>query len=428
VRRGDIMVLLLPVILVVCSHSRWWCSGFFVISSRRQNPSRCFVRGGGFGTSSSSPKKTTKRARTTKQNGGGILDEMMLIASDDVEERQLDRFGLPRHPTEESVFPPLSSDIVRVPIVDDGVFDRTRILEATYYRYLGVNLDAFDDTGHSTFHHHNNDDDAATTTDDVGGDHEKSNDDDNIWSLRMRHVDPPIFTIDNFLSSNECDHLSSLINDDDDDDDDNNNDKLVERMSSPTFSSPATSISKRTSTTWFCRYTAVSAFLAKVRHLLPPSVNINQMEEPQIVRYEVGQEFTFHYDTIPGNICNTNGGQRIATIIVYLNDVRNGCGGGTIFRDLYMDQSQQQKQQQQQQLTITPKKGTAVLFYPAYCNTGKSDIRTLHGGEVVTNGGEKRIIQLWIHEREYEAGIPFNNCQADAIDLVDAQSKQLGLY
>jgi prolyl 4-hydroxylase len=148
-----------------------------------------------------------------------------------------------------------------------------------------------------------------------------------------------------------------------------------------------------------------------------------QMEEPQIVRYEVGQEFTFHYDTIPGDIRNNaNGGQRIATIIVYLNDVENGCGGGTIFRDLYMDQSQQQ------QLTITPKKGTAVLFYPAYCNTGKYDIRTLHGGEVVTNGGEKRIIQLWIHEREYKAGIPFNNCQADAIDLVDAQSKQLGLY
>ena len=146
------------------------------------------------------------------------------------------------------------------------------------------------------------------------------------------------------------------------------------------------------------------------------------MEEPQIVRYEVGQEFTFHYDTMPGDICNTNGGQRIATIIVYLNDVKDGCGGGTIFRDLYMDRSRRRK------LTITPKKGTAVLFYPAYSDTGKCDIRTLHGGEVVTNGGEKRIIQLWIHEREYKAGIPFDNCQADAIDLVDAQSKRLGLY
>jgi len=86
------------------------------------------------------------------------------------------------------------------------------------------------------------------------------------------------------------------------------------------------------------------------------------------------------------------------TIIIYLNDVQSGCGGGTIFRDLIMD-----NQPQRQQLTITPKKGTAVLFYPAYCNTGKSDIQTLHGGEVVTNGGEKRFIQLWTHEREYKA-------------------------
>lgn len=328
----------------------------------------------------------------------------MMIRSNDTKE-QLDRFGLPRHPTEESVFPPLSSDIVRVPIVDSR-FNRSQILEATNYRYLGVNLDAFNDTGHSIHHNSNND----NTSNDLDDDESNKN----IWSLQMRHVDPPIFTIDNFLSLNECDYLSSLINEDD------NNDK-VERMPSPTFSSPTTSISKRTSTTWFCRYTAVPTFLAKVKHLLPPSVTIKQMEEPQIVRYEVGQEFTFHYDTIPTNVCNANGGQRIATIIIYLNDVQRGCGGGTIFRDLIMD-----NQPQRQQLTITPKKGTAVLFYPAYCNTGKSDIRTLHGGEVVTNGGEKRIIQLWIHEREYKASIPFNNCQVDAINLFDAEFKRLG--
>ena len=76
----------------------------------------------------------------------------------------------------------------------------------------------------------------TTTTDDVGDDDD--DDKNNIWSLQMRHVDPPIFTIDNFLSSNECDYLSSLINDDDNNND--SNDKQVKRMSSPTFSSPTT--------------------------------------------------------------------------------------------------------------------------------------------------------------------------------------------
>lgn len=398
-----VLLLLLVVILVVHSHSRRRCGGSFVISPRRQNPSssRRSARSGGFGAPSS-PKEGARTRR-----GGGILDENDRGRRDD----RIDS-ARPAVPTEEGVFPPLSSDVVRAPVVDDGGFDRARMSEATDRRCLGVNLDAFDDAGRSTFRRRDDDD--------VGGDRE-GGDDDNVWSLRMRHVDPPIFTIDNFLSSNECDRLSSLIINDDDDDDD----KRVERMPSPTFSSPTTtSISKRTSTTWFCRYTAVTTFLAKVGHLLPPnSVTIYQMEEPQIVRYEVGQEFTFHYDTMPGDICNTNGGQRIATIIVYLNDVKDGCGGGTIFRDLCMDRSRRRRQ-----LTITPKKGTAVLFYPAYRDTGKCDIRTLHGGEVVTNGGEKRIIQLWIHEREYKAGIPFDNCQADAIDLVDAQSKRLGLY
>ena len=60
-----------------------------------------------------------------------------------------------------------------------------------------MNLDAFNDTGHSTFHHNNNHN--TTTTDDVGDDDD--DDKNNIWSLQMRHVDPPIFTIDNFLTS-----------------------------------------------------------------------------------------------------------------------------------------------------------------------------------------------------------------------------------
>jgi hypothetical protein len=158
----------------------------------------------------------------------------MLIMSNDTKE-QLDRLGLPRHPTEESVFPPLS---FRVPIVDNSRFNRSQILEATNKsRYLGVNLDAFNVTGHSKFPHHNIIIITPPPMTDDDGDHEKSND-DSIWSLQMRHVDPPIFTIDNFLSSNECDYLSSLINDDDNNND--SNDKQVKRMSSPTFSSSTT--------------------------------------------------------------------------------------------------------------------------------------------------------------------------------------------
>jgi hypothetical protein len=159
----------------------------------------------------------------------------------------LDRFGLPQHPTEESVFPPLSSDVVRVPIIisdssssssNNGLFNRSQILEATKSRYLGVNLHAFNDTGHSTFHHHShqhycyNDTSNSITVDDDDDDEEEdaNNDINNIWSLQMRHVDPPIFTIDNFLSSVECDYLSSLL-----DDEDANNDNTLYVVDPPIF-------------------------------------------------------------------------------------------------------------------------------------------------------------------------------------------------
>ena len=86
-----------------------------------------------------------------------------------------------------------------------------------------MNLHAFNDTGHSTFHHHShqhycyNDTSNSITVDDDDDDEEEdaNNDINNIWSLQMRHVDPPIFTIDNFLSSVECDYLSSLLDDED---------------------------------------------------------------------------------------------------------------------------------------------------------------------------------------------------------------------
>jgi len=57
------------------------------------------------------------KTKSARKHEIGILDEMMLIMSNDTKDQldQLDRFGLPRHPTEESVFSPLSSDIVHCP-------------------------------------------------------------------------------------------------------------------------------------------------------------------------------------------------------------------------------------------------------------------------------------------------------------------------
>jgi prolyl 4-hydroxylase len=161
------------------------------------------------------------------------------------------------------------------------------------------------------------------------------------------------------------------------------------------------------------------------------------MEEPQIVRYRTGEEFSWHYDEIPSAQLS-NGGQRLATLLVYLNDLEEDRGGGTVFRDLTAlndsinekgsgsgkDRSKgKTRKSNANQLTVRPTTGTALLFFPSY-KDGTPDSRTLHKGEVALDN--KMIAQLWVHEREYQAGVPEGNVQLDARDGVEQVAKRLG--
>ena len=92
----------------------------------------------------------------------------------------------------------------------------------------------------------------------------------------MLHKSPPVFQIDNFFTEEECNLYKSMV-----ENDNNKEEQKVMQITSPKFSSH--SISRRTSTTWFCRYDAVPTLLAKAQQLLS-SVDISQFEEPQIVR------------------------------------------------------------------------------------------------------------------------------------------------
>ncbi|HEX5125720.1 MAG TPA: 2OG-Fe(II) oxygenase [Rhodocyclaceae bacterium] len=108
----------------------------------------------------------------------------------------------------------------------------------------------------------------------------------------------------------------------------------------------------------------------------------------QILRYGVGGEYRPHFDYFPpvdtGSAAHiANGGQRVSTLIMYLNDV--AAGGETIFPDA--------------SISVVPKKGAAVYF--RYCNTqGQIDPRTLHGGNPVLEG-EKWIMTKWMRQRKY---------------------------
>ena len=370
----------LPLLFVVAS-SCVTTVGSFPITHLHQ-PRVRIALSAGFGASSTS-RKTVKKTKNKKKKGLVSALGGEIHSKKDSRTPQLDRFGLPP-PTEESVFPALDDSVLRTPLPRrQAAFNRTLVERATR-DHLGVDLENFDDEGLSVHRG------------------------EGTWKLNLLHCDPPVFSIDNFFTSEECHEYMEMTSGDGSDD--------AVQVISPTFS--AASISRRTSTTWFCRYKGVPTLLAKAQRLL--NVTMSQMEEPQLVRYRTGEEFSWHYDEIPKQQL-ANGGQRLATLLVYLNEMDEGMGGGTIFRDL--QESRAKGRRKAKMLSVRPQAGKALLFFPAF-KDGRPDVRTLHKGEVASE--TKKIAQLWVHEGVYKASVPDQNRQEDADELVMQANERLG--
>jgi len=115
---------------------------------------------------------------------------------------------------------------------------------------------------------------------------------------------------------------------------------------------------------------------------------VERGEPIQVLHYGPGHEYKPHFDYFdPSDQGNHRvlamGGQRVATLIMYLNDVAGG--GSTVFPDVGLD--------------VLPRRGNAVFF--AYSDDeGRLDPRTLHGGSAV-GAGEKWIATKWLRQRAY---------------------------
>ena len=151
-------------------------------------------------------------------------------------------------------------------------------------------------------------------------------------------------------------------------------------------------------------------------------IPLETMEEPQIVRYKGGEEFSWHYDEVPPPQL-PNGGQRVATLLVYLTDVPAWKGGGTAFRDL------KESATSSSSLVMQPQMGSALLFFPSFAD-GSPDDRTLHKSEILkgdnADDDHKWIVQMWTHQREYQASLPIGNSNKAARDIMADASANLG--
>jgi len=103
----------------------------------------------------------------------------------------------------------------------------------------------------------------------------------------------------------------------------------------------------------------------------------------QVLRYRPGAEYLPHYDYFdPAHVSTPailkRGGQRVGTLVMYLNTPT--AGGATTFPDI--------------KLEVAPIKGNAVFF--SYDRPQPMTL-TLHGGAPVREG-EKWVATKWLRE------------------------------
>ncbi len=114
---------------------------------------------------------------------------------------------------------------------------------------------------------------------------------------------------------------------------------------------------------------------------------IENGEGLQILRYRPGAEYKPHYDYFDPAQSGTasilkRGGQRVASLVCYLNTPAEG--GATVFPDVHLD--------------VAPCKGNAVFF--SY-DRPHPMTRSLHGGAPVI-AGEKWVATKWLREGRFE--------------------------
>jgi prolyl 4-hydroxylase len=190
---------------------------------------------------------------------------------------------------------------------------------------------------------------------------------------------PRIFLLKDFLSDKECDHIiqvskPNMIPS-----------KVVDEMNKGEVAD-----SRRSSRGFFIPTNWNDPTLKGIEKRIASLTNIpiENGESLHILHYGVGGEYQPHFDYFnvqtPGGLeCTRRGGQRVATVIMYLNTPKEG--GATIFPKA--------------NISVKPIKGDAVLFYNCTPD-GQVDPNSFHGGARVI-AGEKWIMTRWLRERAF---------------------------
>ncbi|KAL5702923.1 procollagen-proline 4-dioxygenase [Ranunculus cassubicifolius] len=197
---------------------------------------------------------------------------------------------------------------------------------------------------------------------------------------------PRIIVLHNFLSMEECDYLRAIAKP-----------RLHISTVVDTKTGKAIKSNVRTSSGMFLntnerKYPTIQAIEKRIAVF--SQIPAENGELIQVLRYEKDQYYKPHHDYFSDTFNLKRGGQRIATMLMYLTDNVEGgetyfpqagtgeceCGGKTV-----------------KGMSVKPIKGDAVLFWSMGLD-GESDPRSIHGGcEVLA--GEKWSATKWMRQR-----------------------------
>jgi prolyl 4-hydroxylase len=192
----------------------------------------------------------------------------------------------------------------------------------------------------------------------------------------MDMVHPRVVVLGGFLGSDECQGLIELAQP-----------RLTRSLTVVNETGTSAVNAARTSQGMFFER-GENELCARIEARIAALLNwpVERGEGLQVLRYAAGAEYRPHYDYFdpaqPGtSAILRRGGQRVGTMVMYLNTP--GQGGATVFPDVG--------------LSVQAVAGNAVFF--SYGQPHPST-RTLHGGAVV-QGGEKWVATKWMREERF---------------------------
>jgi len=193
----------------------------------------------------------------------------------------------------------------------------------------------------------------------------------------MSMTDPRVMILGGLLTDEECDQMRALAAP-----------RLARSETVDNTTGGSEVNAARTSDGMFFER-GETGLVDKIERRIARLVNwpVENGEGVQVLRYRPGAEYKPHHDYFdpvhPGTArILERGGQRVGTVVIYLNTPEGG--GGTTFPDVG--------------LVVAPVKGNAAFF--AY-DKAHASTKTLHGGAPVT-AGEKWVATKWMREREFK--------------------------